>query len=387
MERDPHAVIEGMAIAGYCLGASQGILFTRSEYRQVATVFQQALDEARSVNWLGVDIRGTGFSFDIMVVKSGGSYLLGEETALVDALENRAGAPRPKPPYPSEQGLWGAPTLVNNIETFANIAPILVEGAESFRALGTPNSPGTKLLCVTGGKERTGIIEVELGMPLHHVLAPFAPEGLAGYKAVQIGGPSGVILPLSLGITLDFESLEAYGGIMGSGGVVLLAHDDCIVEIARYFIGFLQAQSCGRCKSCKNGLDECLGILERIVRGEGKDDDLGRLRELCDEVPSGSACGMGKASTSVLRSALECFPKEFEAHVAGSCPSLVCKQLIRFEVIAAECPGCRCCLPTCPTNAMRGKFGQPFTIDQRLCIKCRMCLATCPYYAMVIKTG
>jgi NADH-quinone oxidoreductase subunit F len=382
MESDPHAIIEGMMIAGFCLKARRGYLFTRFEYDAAAKAFEQACEEARERGMLA-----GGFGFDVSVVRSGGSYLCGESTALIDALENRLGVPRKKPPHTYELGLWGRPTCINNVETLANIAPIVADGPAAFRQNGTYSSPGTKLFCVTGGKERSGIAEVPLGMPMHELLRGFAPDGLDGYKAVQIGGPSGVIFPIGMNLALDYDALKAANGIMGSGGVVMLAKSDCIVETVRYFIGFSRAQSCGRCRACKRGLQECLDILDDMVCGKGTQGGLDRLAELCDAVPAGSVCGLGKSATRVLRSALEHFREEFVAHTRGECPALVCKGLIRFDVVPEMCPGCRCCLPTCPTNAMRGRFGKPFTIDLRLCARCRMCLATCPYYAVSVSTG
>lgn len=389
MEGDPFAIIEGMTLAGLSLGAEQGFVFLRSEYRLAFKTMRTAVVAARKAGILGESVAGTGRRFDIEIVRSGGSYLCGEATALVNALENRAGTPRPVPPHLAEKGLLGHPTLLNNIETFANIPFILSHGAAAFRARGTHDSPGTKLLCVAGSIGRTGIAEVGFSTPLSAVTEAFSnpTQNETPCKAVQIGGPSGVIAAAEDDVRLDFETLEKRGGIMGSGGIVLLSSHDCIVETVRHNIAFLASQSCGRCDACRTGLAECAELLDGLTKGCAPLGSIERLRVLAEEIPAGSACGLGKASTRGLASALASFEAEFEAHLAGSCPALSCEGLIRFEVVDKLCPGCRCCLPTCPSNAMRGRIGKPFRIDARLCEKCWMCVSSCPYYAVIVKTG
>lgn len=382
MEGNPHALIEGLAIAGFCLGARQAYVFTRVEYSRAAASLQRAIEDALAEGLLGEDILGSGWSFTISIVRSGGSYLCGEETALVAALENCVGVPRPKPPHPSEKGLWGHPTCVNNVETLANLGFILMHGSSAFCSLGTASSPGTKIFCVTGKNGRNGLVEVPLGTGIHEIVEYYNEARKDELKAFQIGGPSGSVLPIEPNIKLDFESLADALGIMGSGGIVMLSQTDCIVDTIRYYIGFSRSHSCGRCRCCKDGLGECLEILERIVAGDGTENDIVCLKQLCEVITDESQCGLGRAATRCLKSGLHYFGNEFHDHIAGTCPALICKPLIRFKVRENLCPGCRCCLPTCPSNAMRGKFGQPFYIDQRLCQKCWMCMSTCPYYAV-----
>lgn len=382
MEQNPHAVIEGMAIAGLCLNAPEGVLFTRMEYSYAVESFVFALEEAKQAGLLSKD--GECF-FDIKVVRSGGGYLCGESTALVNALQNKVGIPRTKPPHLSETGLWGKPTLVSNVETLANVPYIIRNGADWFRGMGTEASPGTKLFCVTGAKGQSGVIESELGTKLHDVIAAFSQDAPStSYRAVQIGGPSGSILPIDVNPTLDYDSLSSIGGIMGSGGIVLLDHTDCIVETVRYYIAFSQGQSCGRCRSCKDGLEECSAILDRLTEGRALPEDIGRLEELAIKIPENSKCGLGKAATRCLASSLRHFGDDFADHLKGRCRAHKCKPLIRFEVVEDKCPGCRCCLTTCPSNAMQGKLGRPFKIDQNLCEKCWMCMTACPYYAVEV---
>lgn len=382
LEADPHSVIEGLAIEGFCLGAKEGFIFIRSEYKHAVSSLQEAINQAQEAGLLGNNIFGSGWSFCVTVVRSGGTYVCGESSALVNALENKVGAPRAKETHLSEMGLWGHPTCLNNVETLANIPFIIREGAKRFREQGTEENPGTKLFCVTGCNERTGLIELPFGSPLSAVLDTFSQGKASQYKAVQIGGPSGVILPVCLPVYLSFEGLEAHGAIMGSGGIVFLSEKVCVVETVRYFAEFLHRESCGRCPSCKKGLKEALDILTRIVDGKGLEEDLERLHSLATIIPSGSACGLGKAAANALASALRFFHNEFEDHIDGRCKAHVCKNLMHFDIIAKKCPGCRCCLATCPTNAMRGAFGKPFYIDQHLCMKCWMCTSMCPYDAV-----
>lgn len=401
MESDPHRLLEGMAVAARAVGASEGFVFTRSEYPGAIEALERALAEARAEGFLGSDVMGSGWMFDIAIVQSAGAYVCGEEGALLEALEGRRPDPRKKPPYPSEQGLFGHPTLINNVETLANVPSIVLHGAQRFRALGTPASPGTKVFSLAGAVARAGLAEVPFGMSLASVvrdIAGLAKEDLRNVVtavgetgtddpsgiAVQVGGPSGAILPLELGgLSLDFEGLSHAGGIVGSGGIVVLGRRACVVDTVRYFLEFSARSSCGRCRACAELLLEAARIVEGFCTGHGRTEQLAELDALAGRIERGSRCGLGKMAVNPLKSGLRYFRKAFESHVAGSCPGLVCKDLMHFEVVADACPGCLCCLPSCPTGAIKGRFGRPFLIDQSKCTKCWMCVSQCPYPALM----
>lgn len=399
MESDPHRLIEGVLLAAYAVGASEGFVFTRSEYPGAIQALERALDEARDWGLLGKGALGDGRDFALKVVRSAGAYICGEESALIAALEGRRPDPHRKPPYPSESGLFGKPTLVSNVETYANLPSVIAHGAASFRILGTQESPGTKIFSLAGAIERAGLVEVPMGMPLielvNEMAVPVSVDernvvrpGAMREACVQVGGPSGAILPASLpGLTLDFEGLVQAGGIMGSGGIVVLGGQSCVVDTVRYFTGFSASASCGQCRLCAGGLSQAERILTAICSGLGSPKDLETLAELCELIPKGSKCALGSMAVKPLKSALRYFREEFESHLAGQCPSLVCKELMHFKVIEEGCPGCLCCLPSCPTGAIKGIFGKPFRIEQERCTKCWMCVAQCPYPALMALPG
>ena len=407
MESDPFAILEGLCIAGYATGAHKGYIFTRSEYPHAIDILQKAIESARSIYLLGCRVLGSDWSFDIELVRSAGAYVCGEGTALVRAMEGRPGRPRKRPPRLVEQGLWGKPTCMNNVETLANVPLIVAKGCEWFRSVGTEANPGTKIFSVAGAVLKPGLVEVPLGTHIsniqHAVCSAFLKEGSfttgenaygsvssLEIKAVQIGGPSGVLVPPSEDVCLDYEGVEGIGsggGVMGSGGLVFLGLDHCIVDTARYFMEFSVHEDCGQCRSSNRMMRECLDILTRIAEGKGAEPDLETLHNLAEEIPRASLCGLGKMSVNPLASSLHYFEDEFRAHLRGLCPSMVCRDLIRFQVVDSLCPGCRCCAPVCPSNAMQGKFGKPYHIVDRLCIRCRMCVSSCPYHAVEVLGG
>jgi len=385
LESDPHRVLEGLALAAYAIGASQGYIFTRSEYPLAIATLERAIAEAEEYGLLGEDILGSSWSFRVGIVRSAGAYVCGEETAMIRAIEGYRGDPRSRPPYPAERGLWGAPTCVNNVETLANVPFILLRGPDWFRQFGTANSPGTKIFSLVGSIDRPGLIEVPMGTSMRTVVDDIGGHATDQPRAFQIGGPSGAILPPSLGeLPLDYEGLAEVGGIMGSGGIVILGQRACVVDTARYFVNFSVQESCGKCTACRDGLVFCLAILDKVCSGQAQTEDMEELERLCEYIATNSLCGLGKMAPRPVITSLRYFRDEYAAHLGGHCPGFVCKALIHFEVIAAKCPGCRCCLPTCPTNAMQGRFGKPYTIVQRLCDKCWMCTYTCSYNAIQV---
>lgn len=395
MESAPHQLIEGMVIAAYATGCEHGIIFIRSEYPLASEMLARAIREARSAGILGKDILGSGFSFDVEVVQSAGAYICGEETAMISVLEEKRPDPKKKPPYPSERGLFDKPTLIDNVETFANIPLIIANGPERFRRVGTETSTGTKLFCITGSVLYPGIVEVPFGMTTAELVDDIAVlddqpernvvcEQDASEYAIQIGGPSGAIMPIygSCQI-LGFDELRESGGMVGSGGVVVLGRQTCIVDTARYCLGFSQRESCGSCSACRIYLALCVRLLDELCAGHGDASTIEELERLCSIIPEKSRCALGKMSVSPLVSSLRFFPHVYEEHLNGICAGLVCKDLIHFEVIEQACPGCMCCLSSCPSGAIKGQFNKPFHIDQEKCTKCWMCISQCPYPALM----
>jgi len=382
LEGDPHAVLEGMIIAGYAVGASEGAIYCRAEYPLAIRRLEIAIKQARERGMLGHNIMGSGFSFDLYVKQGAGAFVCGEETALIASLEGERGMPRLKPPYPSDSGYWGKPTNINNVETFANVPWIIREGGAAFGAMGTERSKGTKVFALAGKIKLGGLIEVPMGITLRDVVYNVG-GGIKGdkkFKAVQMGGPSGGCIPAShLDTPIDYESINALGAIMGSGGMVVMDETTCMVDIARYFLDFTQKESCGKCVQCRLGSKRMLEILERICEGEGKPGDIELLEEICVTVRDGSLCGLGMGAPNPILTTLRYFREEYEAHIYDKkCPAKQCRSLISYRIDPEKCKGCMICAKKCPVQCITGDKRQPQTIDQSRCTKCGTCLEVCP---------
>jgi NADH:ubiquinone oxidoreductase subunit F (NADH-binding)/Pyruvate/2-oxoacid:ferredoxin oxidoreductase delta subunit len=392
LEGDPHSVLEGMAIAAYAVGAEKGYIYVRAEYPLAVKRLEVAIAQARKLGLLGTRIFDTDFSFDVELRIGAGAFVCGEETALIASIEGRRGEPRPRPPYPATSGLFGKPTLINNVETFANIRHIILKGADWFSGMGTATSKGTKVFALAGQVKNTGLVEVPMGITLRELIFEVGGGVPAGrkFKAVQIGGPSGGCLPESLlDVPIDYESLKQYGAIMGSGGVIVLDDSSCMVNVAKFFLEFTADESCGKCVPCRVGLRMMLGILERIVRGEGTEEDLTRLEELGKLIQSASLCGLGQTAPNPVLSTLRYFRDEYLAHIREkACPAGVCPDLIHYEILPEACRACDLCRRACPTGAAQGTpRNPPYRIVQELCIRCGACLEACPFGAVVKVPG
>ncbi len=386
MEGDPHSVIEGMLIAGYAIGANEGYIYVRAEYPLAVQRLRQTIADATAYGLLGDNILGTGFSFRIRVKEGAGAFVCGEESALIASIEGERGMARPKPPFPAVSGLWGMPTVINNVETLANVGQILLKGVDWFRSIGTEDSPGTKTFALTGEVENTGLIEVPMGQTLEDIVYTIGGGIRDGrqLKGVQIGGPSGGCLTEShMGITVDFDSLKKVGAMMGSGGMVVMNENTCVVEVARFFMNFIQNESCGKCTFCREGTLQMLQILQRIVDGHGQVEDLDLLIELGETVQLGSLCGLGKSAPNPVLSTLANFRDEYLAHVVDKrCPSGVCRNLRRLVISEEKCRSCWLCVKVCPVNAISGSRKEPYKINQEKCIKCDACLSVCKFGAI-----
>jgi len=387
LESYPYRIIEGMAAAGYAIGAHEGILYIRAEYPLAVTRILQALDICREQGYLGKDIMGTGFDFDLTVYQGAGAFVCGEETALMESIEGKRGFPRIRPPYPAVKGLWGAPTLINNTETFAQISYIMKNGASAFNRVGTESSRGTKVFALAGKVARGGLIEVPMGMTIREVVEEIG-GGVARdrkFKAVQIGGPSGGCVPAWKADTpIDFESLKEVGAMMGSGGLVVLDDSDCMVDIARYFLTFTQNEACGKCTFGRIGTKRMLEILEKITTGKGTEKDLKNLEDLAHWTKKGSLCALCGTAPNPILSTLEYFREEYEAHIRGECPAGRCKDLIKYE-ITDDCIGCTLCAQDCPVDAIAFRPHEKHEVDNELCIKCDGCRQVCPENAVIVK--
>lgn len=389
LEGDPHAVIEGMIIAAYATGAHQGYIYCRAEYPIAVQTMKTAIDQARNFGLLGEDILGTGFSFDLEVRMGAGAFVCGEETALMASIEGKRGEPRPRPPFPAQKGLWDQPSNINNVETYANVPQIILNGAEWFASLGYEKSTGTKTFSMAGDVKHTGLIEVPFGITLREIIYDVG-GGIKEdktFKAVQTGGPMGGCLPEAfLDLPMDYEALAKAGSILGSGGLVVMDEDTCMVDIARFFMEFTQDESCGKCTPCRVGTRRILEILTRICEGNGQPADIETLRYLCQEINENSLCGLGKGAPNPVKSTLEHFLDEYEAHIYEKrCPAKVCKALIRFEIQEDLCTGCTLCARNCPVDAISGERRQLHVIDPDICIKCGICEQLCPYDAIEIE--
>ena len=386
MEGDPHRMLEGMMIAGLACGASEGYIYVRAEYPLAVSRLRTAIDQAKELGLLGDNILGTDFSFNLHINRGAGAFVCGEGSALTASIEGKRGMPRVKPPRTVEHGLFNMPTVLNNVETYANVPLIINKGAAWYKSIGPENSPGTKAFALTGNIENTGLIEVPMGTTLREVIFDIG-GGMRGggeFKAVQIGGPSGGCLTKEhLDLPLDFDSLKKAGAMIGSGGLVVMDDKTCMVEVARFFMNFTQNESCGKCVPCREGTKRMLEILERIVDGKGEDGDIDLLLELADTISATALCGLGKTAAFPVVSTIKSFRDEYEAQIYDKrCPAGNCQKLKRIEIVPELCKGCSKCSRICPVGAISGKIKEPFVIDQSKCIKCGACLESCAFHAI-----
>ncbi|MCK4642710.1 NADH-quinone oxidoreductase subunit NuoF [bacterium] len=387
LEGDPHAVLEGMVIGGCAIGATMGYIYVRAEYPLAIERLEKALIQAREKGFIGKNIFGSGFDFDLEIKKGAGAFVCGEETALMHSIEGDRGMPTLKPPFPAESGLWGKPSNINNVETLANIPWIVFHGPEKYAAIGTEDSKGTKVFALTGKVKYSGTVEVPMGSTLREIIFDIS-GGIKNdkqFKAVQIGGPSGGCLPESLLDTVvEYKALNATGAIMGSGGMVVMDEETCMVDVAKYFLNFTVEESCGKCTFCRIGTRRMYEILDRITRGEGKMSDLDELEKLGHQVKNGSLCGLGQTAPNPVITSLKYFRDEYVAHIEGKkCPAGVCKELILFTIDEEKCTGCTLCARNCPVDAISGEVKKLHLIDQEACIKCGKCYDVCRFDAVI----
>ena len=386
LESDPLSVIEGMIIGGFAIGAHQGFFYVRAEYPMAIQRIEHGLEQCYAWGLLGRDILGSGFDFDLEIRLGAGAFVCGEETALIHSIEGERGQPRVRPPYPTQSGLWGKPTVINNVETFANVPAIINHGADWFARIGTEKSGGTKVFALAGKVQHTGLVEVPMGTSLHQVVYDIGggPANGKQLKAVQTGGPAGGCIPAKwIDLPVDFDTLAKAGSIMGSGGMIILDEDDCMVDIARFFMTFSQDESCGKCTPCREGTTRMLEILDRIIAGNGTLEDLDKLKRLGLLMRRASLCGLGRAAANPVLSTLEHFRDEYVAHVTEHrCPAHRCKALIHYEIDPAKCVGCTVCARNCPVTCISGVRKEPHIIDQLRCIKCGRCFEVCRFEAV-----
>ena len=387
LEGDPHVVLEAMAIAGYAIGANQGYIYVRAEYPIAVERLRIAIGQAREYGLLGKNIFNTGFDFDIDIRLGAGAFVCGEETALMTSIEGKRGEPRPRPPFPAVKGLFGQPTILNNVETWANIPRIILQGADWFASMGTEKSKGTKVFALGGKIRNTGLVEIPMGTTLREVIEEIGggiPDGKK-FKAAQTGGPSGGCIPAEhFDIPIEYDNLISIGSMMGSGGLIVMDEDSCMVDIAKFFLEFTVDESCGKCTPCRIGTRRMLEILDKITEGNATMEDLDKLEELAAYIKDNALCGLGQTAPNPVLSTLRYFRDEYVAHIIDKkCPAGVCKALLRFEVVADKCRGCTVCARNCPTGAISGSVKQPHSIDQSKCVKCGVCMDVCKFKAIV----
>jgi len=389
LEGDPHVLIEAMAIAGYAIGADHGFVYVRAEYPIAVQRLQHAINQAREVGLLGENILGTGFNFDMELRLGAGAFVCGEETALMTSIEGHRGEPRPRPPFPAVKGLFERPTVLNNVETYANIPQIILKGADWFSSMGTEKSKGTKVFALGGKINNTGLVEVPMGTTLREIVEEIGggiPNGKK-FKAAQTGGPSGGCIPASLIDTpVDYDNLIAIGSMMGSGGLIVMDEDTCMVDIAKFFLEFTVDESCGKCTPCRIGTKRLLEMLDKITKGQGTLEDLDKMEELCYHIKANSLCGLGQTAPNPVLSTLKYFRDEYVAHIVDKkCPAGVCKALLSFNIDPEKCKGCTLCSRVCPAGAISGTVKQPHVIDQSKCLKCGACIEKCKFGAIYKK--
>jgi len=389
VESDPHSVLEGMTIGARAIGAQHGYIYIRSEYPIAVERMKKAITDAREYGLLGEDILGTGFDFEVSVHQGAGAFVCGEETSLIASLEGRPPEPRMRPPFPAQSGLWGKPTNINNVETWANVPEIINRGASWYLQLGTDTSKGTKVFSLVGKVKNTGLIEVPMGITLRKIIYDIGGGILEDkkFKAVQTGGPSGGCIPEKLlDLPIDYEKLTEVGSIMGSGGMIVMDEDTCMVDVARYFVDFLRGESCGKCTSCREGLESMYQILTGICEGKGKEDDVELLEELGAAIKDGSMCALGGTAANPVLSTIRYFENEYQSHIREQkCPAGVCRELIQYLIDREECTGCLLCVKNCPSSAISGKRKEPVHLDQEKCIKCGVCLEVCKFKAVLVE--
>jgi len=389
LEGDPHVVLEAMAIGGYAIGANMGYIYVRAEYPIAVQRLEVAIKQAREYGLLGENILETGFNFDVEIRLGAGAFVCGEETALMQSIEGKRGMPTPKPPFPAVSGLWEKPTVINNVETYANIPQIIAKGSEWFSSIGTEKSKGTKVFALGGKITNTGLVEIPMGTTLREVIYEMGggiPKGKK-FKAVQTGGPSGgCITTENLDISIEYDTLVSIGSMMGSGGMIVMDEDNCMVDVARFFLDFTRDESCGKCTPCRVGTKRLLEMLEKITEGKGTLEDLDKLEHLALEIKSSALCGLGQTAPNPVLSTLKYFRDEYIAHVVDKkCPAGVCKALLQYTIMDDPCKKCGICAKTCPVGAITGKVKEKFVIDQDKCVKCGACMEKCPFKAIVKK--